>query len=98
LFLAAGIWSIIASLLVASLSACCWITWALQLALAIVCIIHGARMLGDETVPPSKLAAWGLVAMLVNCDVVSFVLGIIVLTQMADHRLRAWYEARGIRA
>ena len=93
--LATGIWCIFLSLFYgAALSLCCmpFILAAFQFITGVVGTVHGTRMVTNNRMPPSGGLTVAYIVMLITCDIVTFVSGIVQVVLRNNEQVRAWYR------
>lgn len=96
LTLVGGILSTLSALLWAIGSICLWLPWVLELTAGIWGIVHGAKMIGDDRVPPNRLLAILFILTILDCNVITMTLGILILAFMSSSEVRYYFESRGI--
>ena len=80
----------------AALTLCFWIPWIAEFGGGVWGIVVGAQMLNNERVPPNRIVAILFMVGLLDCNIFSFTIGLLILIFMANPEVKNYYESQGI--
>lgn len=94
LTLATGIWCVFfAGVSIFAWGVCCFfVIPVFQFITGVVGIVHGARMVSNDQMPPSGGLTVAYLLCVLNFDLLSLVSGIVQSVLRSDERVRAWYR------
>ncbi len=90
-----GAVSILAGIGVATITACCYPIYLVQIPTGIWGVIHGVRMLSAEEAAPSEVLAIFYMICLLGCDPITFSIGLIMYLTMKKPEVKNYYLAQG---